>query len=767
MTDTFLEADITITSVSYLFAMSYSYVYKSKSEQWRQRQSVQELPQDLILGNARTAFIYLVLFGVGIYYFLRSSNILPPNAFRRFLWRLFVYSLPPSLVLALDKKDGARMDASDNRETYSNTRSFGAKSEAVWRILGLGSGAYMQKILMAKPTGSVSHNVKHTALPGLLNRDNECYQNSVIQGFAALPSFVDFVTKLPSRTFEEPNLRQALQHILERLNDPEQYGKAFWTPWHLKNMSSWQQQDAQEYFSKVIDELEKTVARLVHAEMRHSESIGLGCLRSAHGQQGKATRNQNASEIDLTSKSDGTKDGISKNRPAQIYDNNPNPLEGLLAQRVGCLRCGFVEGLTLIPFNCLTVSLDRVRSCDIESCLDQYTELETIPDVECPRCSLLRHERMYEKGLAACKENHDDPHVKEYLQITRTRLQSIKTALEEQDFSDVALTQKCKISAKTRVTTDKTKQAVIARSPKALVLHVNRSVFNESTGVQYKNFAAVRFPRLLDISRWSLGSTTNPSSDDVENWEINPSKSMVPELDEEAFSDSPNESMFSQQASSAATSGRLFVLRAVITHYGTHGDGHYITYRQSPQAVIEEDSRVWWRLSDDNVVEVDEDVVMNEGGVFMLFYERLQEDDQRPMTPASSLQSTTEPTIGCSNTEEVLSKEPSEHAELPHETTHDTTSSTDQSDIAGMRGASSAAQRVKSSESDSFSKEQTREGSEPVGLPRDHEPAISSTLFPSPSSHHVPESTQMKTAGDLRLEAVESQGLRASMLQAV
>jgi hypothetical protein len=70
----------------------------------------------------------------------------------------------------------------------------------------------------------------------------------------------------------------------------------------------------------------------------------------------------------------------------------------------------------------------------------------------------------------------------------------------------------------------------------------------------------------------------------------------------------------------------------VITHYGRHENGHYICYRQSPYDIKNDDeldddtqkkTRPWWRLSDEEVKEVSEDVVLAQGGVFMLFYEQV------------------------------------------------------------------------------------------------------------------------------------------------
>jgi ubiquitin carboxyl-terminal hydrolase 1 len=97
-------------------------------------------------------------------------------------------------------------------------------------------------------------------------------------------------------------------------------------------------------------------------------------------------------------------------------------------------------------------------------------------------------------------------------------------------------------------------------------------------------------------------------------------------------------------------------LRAAITHFGNHGNGHYVCYRQHPfkagqnkseQAEdaekIEQDEQdeqetkeeQWWRLSDENVYEVSEEEALRQGKVFMLFYER-SDDEPIPSEPDST-----------------------------------------------------------------------------------------------------------------------------------
>jgi hypothetical protein len=59
----------------------------------------------------------------------------------------------------------------------------------------------------------------------------------------------------------------------------------------------------------------------------------------------------------------------------------------------------------------------------------------------------------------------------------------------------------------------------------------------------------------------------------------------------------------------------MYELLAVICHYGSHENGHYICFKK----VAEE----WYRISDADVRRVDEARVLDEGSeyCFMMFYE--------------------------------------------------------------------------------------------------------------------------------------------------
>ncbi|KAL9047198.1 MAG: hypothetical protein Q9214_000169, partial [Letrouitia sp. 1 TL-2023] len=388
------------------------------------------------------------------------------------------------------------------------------------------------------------------------------------------------------------------------------------------NMSSWQQQDAQEYFSKLLDAVEKEAVSFERHDpvFRGLSSLSKPSLQPIESSSTSEESKEHPVEEKLALNSFRDIGHLSKEVQPTIMRN---PLEGLLAQRVGCLQCGHVEGLSLIPFNCLTVPLGKQWIYDVRTCLDDYTALETINDVECVRCTLLERKLKLESLLNQIIETNKNelqspaPIVTEALRVSvEEQLQVVNEVLNDNDYSDNLIFKRCQIPTRGKISTAKSRQAVIARAPKSLVIHINRSVFDESTGFLSKNFAAVRFPLSFSLASWCLGSSSATDGDgsDIERWNIDPAKSLLP--DDGADDDTAREENYE--------------LRAVLTHHGRHENGHYICYRKyqtrsNTLSAEEDDSKgSWWRFSDEDVSRVSEEDVLSQDGAFMLFYEKAE-----------------------------------------------------------------------------------------------------------------------------------------------
>ncbi|KAI1810951.1 cysteine proteinase [Poronia punctata] len=572
-----------------------------------------------------------------------SSQLSPVRHPGELLWDFIVTVTPAKFLYALDSWLSPPLLHNPDSEPSPRSTSHAAKSEVLCRILGMDRpGGIMSAVTLAGRKGISSLSSVTLAPskqlqeqpPGLGNYDNSCFQNSILQGLSSLETFPAYLARAlemepteGART--ETSSTATLRDLLQNLTDPQNNGATLWTPRKLKSLDTWQQQDAQEYYSKLLDEIDKEVIAAAKAQNRPP---GLEIA----GARDDTVESQHSDDsgyhsLSVSSKSTSEPNGLR------------NPLEGLVAQRVACVQCGHSEGLSMIPFNCITLSLG-VGQADrnLYERFDAYTDLEAIEGVECAKCTLLRSQRLLNIIVT---RNRQAGLSQEDLREPLARLEAVETALREEEFDEQTLLEKCKISKQNRVSSTKTKQMVIGRPPSSLAIHFNRSVFDETTGYMFKNLAAVRFPSLLDLGPWCLGSAGARAPAGVHD-------QRAAQGAEEYWSTGPTRSMIAGARQTSRVSGPIYELRAVITHRGRHENGHYVCYRkhprdsptkesangqtdstavqagsdegsqQNPELGNMDESAKWWRLSDETVWEVSEESVLaQDDSAFMLFYD--------------------------------------------------------------------------------------------------------------------------------------------------
>ena len=465
--------------------------------------------------------------------------------------------------------------------------------------------------------------------PGLGNLDSSCYQNSVIQAFTSLSPFGKFLEQQKADS-ETPSMTSSLLEMMGILSDPNNAGRLFWLPAKLKNMNSWQQQDAQEYFSKILGEIEGETAK---SFPQHPRLDGLAGASKLVGRSPGASR-ETGGNVDTRSKDISIPTSVDYYATSGSASTTSNPMEGFTVQRVSCLQCGHSSGLSMIPFQCLTLSMRDEWACRLETCLDDFGNLEVLDDVECSKCTILEYDaKLKRSNLRSIETNNatssDSAHLM-WAETLRLRHEVLETALDQEDFSDDMI-NRCQIPKKQRVSRSKTKQTAIGRAPRCLAIHINRSIYDEQTGMQRKNTACLQFPRQWSLEPWCLGwkphaqGTEQTVSEVYEKWPMNPNESLTSgrtDIDE---------------------ARNIYDLKAVITHHGRHENGHYICYRQAAKlselsSSKDADKRPWWRFNDETVSEVDEEFVLSQGGVFMLFYEKIGDCDYEKIScyPSSS-----------------------------------------------------------------------------------------------------------------------------------
>ena len=516
-----------------------------------------------------------------------------PSTTRRLIWEALV-SITPARLIYVVEYAMIKYKWVPGEEPSFRPEDFGdrhAKVTALQRLLRIEDGQFTATFHRVRALSGIDKVLRgtDTSQPsGLGNWDNSCYQNSVLQGLSSLPAFGTFVSDNVDGMKEKDDspTHHALEDIMKQLNATENHAGTLWTPSALKSMDSWQQQDAQEYFSKLIDTLDEELSKSVK---RKSPKFGLETVA------------QTPRWTDL------------KSLPSS------NPLEGLLAQRVACKRCGHAEGLSLMPFNCLTINMGPQNEYDLEELLDEHTALEDIEGVECVKCTLLHSRSQLEQLLSksvAFDNSDESSDTSEITTIAGSRLSVIRKVFEDDSFSDSGILRRCNISAKNQISSTKSKQIALARPPKNLVIHMNRSIFDDF-GNQRKNTAMVQFPPAFDLGRWCLGvKSSNANHKELEHWSMCSTESMLP--------------MSEQELLNIPT---FYELRCVVTHYGRHENGHYVAYGKRRCSHPCTDSEIgktkavdeqWYCFNDEIVSAVSEHDVLDRGNVFMLFYEAVE-----------------------------------------------------------------------------------------------------------------------------------------------
>ncbi|KAI0265072.1 hypothetical protein BC834DRAFT_880000 [Gloeopeniophorella convolvens] len=417
---------------------------------------------------------------------------------------------------------------------------------------------------------------KNLFYPGLVNISGTyCFMNSTMQALASLQSFLPYIDAIHAKAeaVDVPTpVVDALRDLLHDLNAPTPYSRsirpvnmiaALSQPEPGKRIplfSSREHQDAQELF-QLVSEYVKKEATAVDRE--GTRDLGFGALASSSS--------SSVASVDVAK-------GV---------------FEGLTAHRRSCCECGYTEAVMHFPFDNWQLAVPRLSAgCRLEECLAEYTRLEVLTDCICRHCSMRATLRRLEQDAERLAADADAAQAvsaskKKRVREARRLAARVKAALDEgrveEDIKGVKLER---VFARAS-----TKQAMVARPPPVLALHLNRSHFS---AYATKNNARVQFPATLDLTPYTTSGTLNTT---------------------------PSAPLSAAARPAAAVPRVLYRLTAAVCHYGQHSFGHYVCFRRAP------DGRGWLRASDDAVRAVPLEAVLAEGaGAFMLYYERIADE---------------------------------------------------------------------------------------------------------------------------------------------
>ncbi|KDR84310.1 hypothetical protein GALMADRAFT_133643 [Galerina marginata CBS 339.88] len=319
-----------------------------------------------------------------------------------------------------------------------------------------------------------------------------------------------------------------------------------------------------------------------------------------------------------------------KDDPADLKSSK-SVFDGLTANRRSCVVCGYTEAVMHFGFDNWQLAVPRLAtSCRLEDCLEDYTRLEILKDCICRNCSMIATHRRLNQELKTLEEalgpppptpsvsgapfspsspaassslmpssspSKPKPSVskkKRYKEVKRME-ERVKTAIAQGRIEDDALLEGVRLEK--TVSPASTKQAMIARPPPVLALHLNRSVHYGQFAA--KNTIRVYFPEVLDLTPYTTsGSLSTVPTSSISTPPPPPNQYATPEPQTQipAFSAASNEGSTvssrpkrpttpTQETYAPGVQRTIYRLAAVVCHYGQHSFGHYICYRRKPRRI--------------------------------------------------------------------------------------------------------------------------------------------------------------------------------------
>lgn len=239
----------------------------------------------------------------------------------------------------------------------------------------------------------------------------------------------------------------------------------------------------------------------------------------------------------------------------------------------------------------------------MDDCLNQLTTMEYLNDVNCRKCSFLDTVDKLTKEIESLRSSEKVEKLACLEKIKgdiEHRLAMGRIHEETHDELNGFLSKISRVSSK---------QAMFAKPPKVLCLHVARSTYLP-TGEISKNSCHIQFPQVLDLAPYCTNGTLNTT----------------PHL----------------PISTHPSSTVKYRLMSSIVHYGSHNFGHFIAYKRrlvaekcschaccDDEHVLTHHDSNWFKISDERVDSCNVDEVL-EANPYMLLYELIEDDEMVP-----------------------------------------------------------------------------------------------------------------------------------------
>jgi ubiquitin C-terminal hydrolase len=314
---------------------------------------------------------------------------------------------------------------------------------------------------------------------------------------------------------------------------------------------------------------------------------------------------------------------------ASTSSTNPSPIGGWLGSALKCRSCdhhrpiqnsSFVN-IPIIPTEISLTRTEEQRSrggCKLEQCLEEFTGIERVHDVECLSCTRNKAILDLEVKIKALESDiFSLEEGREFRNARRSGTETLPVDDLTNSLRNDLKTKKCRLhllrctspdndEALERLLSsgslaspeaseillersDAFKRVVITRLPAILCLHVQRLYYDADKNRKLKSSQQVMFPEQLDLAPYFAYSG------------------------QEIFPVDSGDTV-SVTAPVRSPQPLRYTLRSVITHAGSAFSGHYYAYRRDPKTPH------WLYISDEVTKRVSWDIVRNTEA-YMLFYE--------------------------------------------------------------------------------------------------------------------------------------------------
>ncbi|MCJ1277435.1 hypothetical protein MMC21_005248 [Puttea exsequens] len=409
-----------------------------------------------------------------------------------------------------------------------------------------------------------SASTRKKGVIGLFNPANDCFINSVLQSLAGLGDLrLYLIRETHRRELAGPEVYAAvplidkngkevdgrklaslqggevtlgLKVIIDSLNERPIYKKTISATSFIRVLEhafgthiSKSQQDAQELLQIVAERLSEEYHAGEEARKRarldqNKTSVGTKDIEahsSSRHKDGAGDEKSSPSRERQTSNAPTILTSTENDEETSLQEIEEGlPLEGQTEARVECQYCHFMPKASPTSFVMLNLTVPQKSSTSLNDCFDNHFKTEYIEDYKCDKCRLVHAVEVYNKELkrATSKEQQERLR-KDVVKLEEALENDPEKAPQGVELPETILAPKRKIARHIEITT----------FPKILVIHLSRSVFDPRSSMT-KNLARLAFPE-----RFPVGGILNR---------------------------------------------RNYKLLGVVTHKGTHNNGHYETFRR-------------------------------------------------------------------------------------------------------------------------------------------------------------------------------------------